>query len=826
MNPPSPDQATNPMFYNPYHFVPARGEASGSVSTTDFTRLQNAPDGADLEPAARHLSHDRYLAGQTYADEQRYFSGRLICKLTTVQPLVIGSQQIPHSGDYTDVAPFLLDGLPALPASSLRGLISSIVEAASDSAMRVLVNDPYSYRSSMAQSRAAIGMIVEKRLGDRTARFVRPLTFPTHRLRVPAPRNEEVEVQTEFQRLADRLVLPVYLDGYDWQRNRDNTWTLNKQGFLSTRGLISFSAANRQQFWELARAASIGRILLQDPRNRKWSFQVNPSHVRVKETFRNRQGQRELGGRTLIGVLPAAGNTAPRQLPPDEVDTNANRGILRVLGVPPERESAMPHTKKHELFIPVPDLDYFLNGHVDADGFDYDLPAEAAIAQFESIAGQRTQDAPQHPFELAGQERTGDAVEVKGTPGRKIRLAAGDLVHFRLKQNTSPPELESIAISAIWREDAGWAYEYFQALHPELLPFRPGQRTTVTPAEQMFGFVPEAVRRGDAPRQPAQEEERKNLEASATIRGLASRLRFSHGIYWNAMSEEKRQPIEKDEAGQFIKVPLKILGSPKAPCPNMYFRKRTIERGQSGYVAKTKENFNPEEAIPQGRKFYLNHPVGDEPWRTHQAPGEERRDLKLQVSPIRPKVSFVFHVDFENLTEAELAWLCYAVHPSDNFLHKLGLGKPLGLGSVRIDPVGLFQVNRRKRYAEDDLFATSRYHEIAWWGQPYERMLLPKIYGREKQGDASGTTCNDLVPRANPSGEIARALEILGAVPSGAVPVHYPAVSEDNSPHGPENDHFEWFVANADRNGPHEYLHPLEEGLQPLPRLPRPRTRG
>jgi hypothetical protein len=44
--------------------------------------------------------------------------------------------------------------------------------------------------------------------------------------------------------------------------------------------------------------------------------------------------------------------------------------------------------------------------------------------------------------------------------------------------------------------------------------------------------------------------------------------------------------------------------------------------------------------------------------------------------------------------------------------HKLGMGKPLGLGSVRIDPLGLFFIDRRRRYSAEGFFAP-RFH-LRW----------------------------------------------------------------------------------------------------------------
>ena len=86
------------------------------------------------------------------------------------------------------VRPFLIAGQPAIPASSLRGLISSIVEAASNSSFRVLVNRLYSVRATMEEFLPAIGMIVVQPGGERT---LRPLAFgPSYRPRTqPQPRS-------------------------------------------------------------------------------------------------------------------------------------------------------------------------------------------------------------------------------------------------------------------------------------------------------------------------------------------------------------------------------------------------------------------------------------------------------------------------------------------------------------------------------------------------------------------------------------------------------------------------------------------------------------
>lgn len=70
------------------------------------------------------------------------------------------------------------------------------------------------------------------------------------------------------------------------------------------------------------------------------------------------------------------------------------------------------------------------------------------------------------------------------------------------------------------------------------------------------------------------------------------------------------------------------------------------------------------------------------------------------MKPVKPGVTFRFKVFFENLRNEELGALLWAlVLPAgDNYRHKLGMGKPLGLGSVRIEP-RLVLSSRKDRYA-------------------------------------------------------------------------------------------------------------------------------
>lgn len=116
-------------FHNPYHFVPVQADASpDEMSVEDF----NAG-------AVGHVTHDRYVHPKSNNDPPVY-AGRLLCRVSTESPIVIGDQRQELEDGSHRVTPFRLNNQPAIPASTLRGLVSSMAESASNSALRVLEN--------------------------------------------------------------------------------------------------------------------------------------------------------------------------------------------------------------------------------------------------------------------------------------------------------------------------------------------------------------------------------------------------------------------------------------------------------------------------------------------------------------------------------------------------------------------------------------------------------------------------------------------------------------------------------------------------------------
>lgn len=79
--------------------------------------------------------------------------------------------------------------------------------------------------------------------------------------------------------------------------------------------------------------------------------------------------------------------------------------------------------------------------------------------------------------------------------------------------------------------------------------------------------------------------------------------------------------------------------------------------------------------------------------------GRANRDNQLTViRPVKADVTFTTRMWFENLAPVELGALLDAVQLPPECAHKLGMGKPLGLGSVRLDMKSMTLMNPHERY--------------------------------------------------------------------------------------------------------------------------------
>lgn len=118
----------------------------------------------------------------------------------------------------------------------------------------------------------------------------------------------------------------------------------------------------------------------------------------------------------------------------------------------------------------------------------------------------------------------------------------------------------------------------------------------------------------------------------------------------------------------------------------------------------------------RGRKAYFHHPLSL--IRTHQAPRAGANQTR-QVGALVAGQTYNFTLRHSGLDEESYALLLYALfleHSADQpptLAHKLGWGKPMGLGSVHIEPLTIEEVDLRARYRRGGDSATQRYEGAA-----------------------------------------------------------------------------------------------------------------
>jgi CRISPR-associated protein (TIGR03986 family) len=156
----------------------------------------------------------------------------------------------------------------------------------------------------------------------------------------------------------------------------------------------------------------------------------------------------------------------------------------------------------------------------------------------------------------------------------------------------------------------------------------------------------------------------------------------------------------------------RILASPKPTAFQHYLVQRYPDTPRQLYHYG---NWN--KTAIRGHKFYW-HQGRDESFSAAQwqiAISEEKKKLEelpkddtqhTQFKPVKPKTIFTFRVYFENLSDVELGALCWVLQPLGHpdlskqqreLCHHLGMGKPLGMGSVKLSAM-LFFTERKARY--------------------------------------------------------------------------------------------------------------------------------
>lgn len=743
-------------FYLPYQFVPVTGTCNGRPVGEQSAAIEHIAAGTlgHQDPGAG-ARHDLWIQGHR--------SGRIRCRLTTETPTFIGARR--GEGEPTPVEPATgPDGQPIIPGNSLRGVIGSIAETLSQSAMRVLERRTLSVRAQIPNDAlSAIGRI---RVDPETDNIrLQPLTLPALNGNKLADGRFEFDLPEKWDTLfgltdnkVDDLApfLPFYFDGYAL-RGDDEGGGMRVKGGTPLASVRAGHGSDTRYRLDPAESPSVPAEIRRS-RGRLQIMLSGQGGAHIKRTV-NRRGEEFW---FLVGSKPT-GAVRDVRLARDVQDPHAASefpGWLRILDISPA-ESSVPTGKRHERFVPVFDSD-------DSIAF-----AHGVIDNFNGICNDRWEESKDKPQKFPFVPLGGQTLTERADSGRWLQ--EGDLVHFNVSD--SGGQVTAVSFSAIWRRAVPGTLEgAFSGIAERSLPYGKGH-TMLTPAELLFGVVREA--------------KKATPGTTDLLPALAGRLRFHDARLTH-------------DNGTAVALPLQILSAPKPPSPAFYFQSNDRQNG----VRKAQLDLNKHK--PNGRKFYLHHPEAQIAAQCYQSGPDALRKQKVKIAPLEPGNVFEFDIHYDNLSSAELHLLLTSLRPAEDFRHRIGMGKPLGLGTVRIDVIEVCEVDRAKRYGEDALDA-AREHQTWHCDREF------------KQGTCAATVANS---KALVDPDSHAILCRIGAWADKSptalepnVPVCYPRTREQLSafvdPKGAaeqaEAELFKWNVAN-DRERGAGY-----QALQPVP---------
>jgi len=142
-----------------------------------------------------------------------------------------------------------------------------------------------------------------------------------------------------------------------------------------------------------------------------------------------------------------------------------------------------------------------------------------------------------------------------------------------------------------------------------------------------------------------------------------------------------------------------ILAGPKATSFQHYLVQTSFEksfnyRNEYNGLTGLKDYNDANNTVLRGNKMYWHKEP--EIW-SNEADVNAKPKQYTKINPAASGTIFKGKIRFENLTDIELGALLFALDLPVGCAHKIGMGKPLGLGSIRITPK-LFISNREERY--------------------------------------------------------------------------------------------------------------------------------
>ncbi len=681
-------------FHNPYTFVPTPPRPSNGFAG-DFDPLEHNPP----------LDHASLKDG--------LWTGHIPIKITTVTPLVLlkndGTEREPKEHQIYDVLDFL-------PESSLRGMLRSAYEIATNSRYACFSNgDRLAYRMRPQEALNLIPAVIEDAGGGNlVARLYTGTSTPT-----PTGPNGPMyaAMLTCYHRNSQEN--SVCIGGYG-PRTRDEVWVE-----IDRRRHRSYQYLKVTKVWPKSRY----------PNNPLPGGNVVEGHILITNENMDNKHDERIFFNPMKTTLPVTDELKEdwRMRIQSYRDAHSENDIFNRKGAQDEPWKKLGRDPGQTAWSP----------HLYEDGKHKDR------------WGRDVHDA--------------------------LELKAGDMVYARCKfKRGKITEIEDFFPVLISREL--YVDSPKDLLDPSLRPA--SKRNKLSPADRLFGWVPQE--QGDDA-------------------GYKSRLRV-------VCEDGARPEIVKKFNG---KLPLTILGQPKPAQGRFYVAddqgdpQDGVRKQDAGYDASQSKRL-------RGRKQYWHHAgleaeleeskqtlcywqpsVEDRTKIKRKGRYQEYRrpddkDGKPQTDPqnrsitswIKPGTEFKASLYVQNLQPEEIGALLWLLTLPEKHYFKLGYGKPLGFGSVRLEvddgvlPLGTSE-DWKKYYATFDA------DPPATLDDNQRNQCIQAFQASMEAAYNTSPSFGDLY-------FISDFLQILEG-PVDDSPIHYPRLKREPTPEG---ENFQWFTEN------------------------------
>lgn len=359
------------------------------------------------------------------------------------------------------------------------------------------------------------------------------------------------------------------------------------------------------------------------------------------------------------------------------------------------------------------------------------------------------------------------------------KLQEGDFVYASFlnpnRSNRTISKIFPVQISRDLHEASPW-----DCLDESLRP--PRKMEHLSPAERLFGWV--------------------NAEGKGAWRG---KVRI---VDLETQHPDMQSVVEKFPENQTL--PLAILGAPK-PSQARFYLGNADGLAQGNGLAKREAGYRREKST-RGRKMYIvpkrvaedaSASYWQTPWqdRTRQnthgyfqeyrQPNSERSNQNRSITGwIRPGTEVSFNLRVENLTLEELGALLMLVELNDwagaSALLRLGMGKPLGLGCLKIGVGNQIKVAQNRSWQ-------NHYKNLNASGYPEpladETLKTAKTVFMDAMRNAYAITDWNALA-------FVKAFKAAANGPADDYPVHYPRTGSSRYLGNDVSPSFKWFVTN------------------------------